>query len=144
MDLRDVRVIIATNDGPVARRLKDFLLDNGMVVNVTEDPAQLKKLILEWNPKFLIVDFMFPNWNAIAIMKFMKECGTLREDGCRVFVVSAHNHKKNVDECLKNGASDYIVRPFKMPEILSRIVLHTQKRTEIKEENIDTNDKERR
>ena len=131
-----MKVIIATNDGPVSRRLKDFLLDHGMVVNVTDDPVELKRLLVEWNPKFLFVDFMFPNWNAIKIMKFMRECGTLREDGCRVFVVSAHAHKKNVEECLKHGASDYIVRPFKTNEILSRIVLHTQKRENIVEKKV--------
>ncbi len=142
MDLKDVRVIIAADDGPISRRLRDFLTENGMLVNVVEDPKQLKTLLLEWNPKFLIVDYMFPNWNAVHILKLMQESGIMHDDGCRVFVVSAHSHETNVNEALKRGASDYIVRPYQPTEILSRIVLHLQKNKQIPLINEDDREKE--
>lgn len=46
----------------------------------------------------------------------------------RVIVLSNHNAQQNVEACLTHGAHDYVVKPAKPIDVLTRIALHLQAR----------------
>jgi GAF domain-containing protein len=48
-------------------------------------------------------------------------------------MMSAHNSTANVKECLRHGSSDYLVKPVNPDDLVNRLVLHMQKKRQIRE-----------
>jgi DNA-binding response OmpR family regulator len=127
------KVLIADDDGQTRRRLSDFLKEKGFEVTDCEDGNQVKRRLVEWKPHFVIIDLMLPEGNAMDIMSFMKTNDVLKDLNIRTLVTSGHNSAQNVRDSLKAGASDYIIKPFKFDDMLSRLVFHIQKKRKIDE-----------
>ncbi len=122
------KVLVADDDGQMRRRMTDFLKEKGFeVVDVTNGKEAREKLI-DFTPHFIIIDLMLPDGNAIDIMNHVKSQPHLKDREIKVIVTSGHNNTQNVKECLKNGAADYVIKPFKFEDMLSRIVFHIQKK----------------
>ncbi len=57
----------------------------------------------------------------------------VNSDRTHVFVMSSQNSTANVKECLKAGASDYLVKPMKVEDLVSRLILHMQIKRQLTE-----------
>ena len=75
----------------------------------------------------VILDMNMPNRDGIAVMRQVKE--TLkRGDYLPVIVLTARNDIENRILALKEGARDYITKPFNIEEFLQRIYNHLEVR----------------
>ncbi len=126
MDQRNNRVLIADGDNNLANRMSAYLKESGFAPKVISNSYLLQKTLLEWRPKFLFIDLLVPGAYAQQILKFLGERQMLGEDGCHVIVMSKHNAELNVRNCLESGAEDFVVKPFKMIDILERLALLSQ------------------
>lgn len=128
---REIRVLIADDEAVTSNHLAEFLSNNGFHCRHAKNGSTLRQLLQVWTPDFILIDLTLPELNAIELLKMLSENGQLKEDQIRVLVLSGHNNPGNVRECMRHGASDYITKPFKYVDILSRLVLHAQKRKEL-------------
>jgi DNA-binding response OmpR family regulator len=128
---REVRVLVAEDDLAPAQRLVDFLTNNGFSVRFVRNGQELLNMLLNWRPDYIITDLMLPELNALSLLKQLREQDLLREGKIKVIVVSRHNNPANVRECLRMGAIDYLVQPYKYVDLLRRIVLHEQPKREV-------------
>ncbi len=129
----EVRVLVADDEMVVAERLVDFLSNNGFYTRFVRDVVEAKNMLLNWRPDFILLDLMLSEGKAVSFLKDMQQKGLLGEDKIRVIMLSGHNHEANVKECMKWGANDFIVKPFKYVDVLSRLVLHKQKKRILEE-----------
>jgi DNA-binding response OmpR family regulator len=126
MKSHDIRILIADNNNPTTQRLASYLKDSGFSVQCVFDGTQVGNKILEIRPHFLLIDIAMPDFSAFECLDFMRDKDLLQNNETRVFILSGHNAKQNVDLCLKKGAHDYIVRPVNPMDVLTRIALHWQ------------------
>ncbi|MCM2280728.1 MAG: response regulator [Bdellovibrionaceae bacterium] len=124
---REVRVLVADDDTLLAERMVDFLSNNGFYTRYARNGLEVKNMLLTWKPDFILIDLFLAETNALQFLKFLGP-GQMGEDKIKVIVLSGHSHETNVRECLRAGAIDYMVKPFKYVDLLSRLVLHTQKK----------------
>lgn len=123
----EVRILIADDDTLLAERLVDFLSNNGFYTRFARNGLEAKNMLLTWKPDYILIDLFLAEVNAL---QFLKHLGPTQigADKIKVIVLSGHSHEANVRECLRAGAIDYLVKPFKYIDLLSRLVLHTQKK----------------
>ncbi len=126
-----IRVLIADNDGLSARRMFEFLVQNGFECRLTSTGTETKKLLTAWRPRILLIDLLLPEANAFEILKFVGGEPSLREHHVAVMVMSGHNTPQNVHEAYERGARDYLVRPIMFKDLLARIVFHCRKPREV-------------
>lgn len=126
-----IRVLIADDEVRSAERLLELLKGHGFDVQLARTGSEAKRQTIEWRPHFVFYDLMLPELNALAYLRQCKSADLLKDGKLQVFVLSGHNNPQNVRECLKLGASDYLVRPIAHNDLLSRLVLHTQARREV-------------
>lgn len=127
----DYTVLICDDDIQTARRFQDFLKDRGFEVRCMSNAEECKQALIDWKPKFLFYDLLMPDFNAIQLLQFVNANEELKKRKIKVLVTSRHNNVTNVKDCIKAGASDYIIKPFKFEDIFSRLIFHAQKKRKV-------------
>ncbi len=127
MGNRPLKLIIADRETLIARRIKEFLATKGIETEVVANAKQLRTSIEAQTPDFILIDLLWPDIPANMLMTELKT--NPKNNNIKVLVASGHNSPKNVKQAFQAGASDYIVKPFKVEDILARIVFLLQKNT---------------
>ncbi len=131
---KEVKVLLAMEDVSASTKLLNFLAEEGLFCRASRNAEELKEFIWSWKPDFIIIDLLYADLNALMLLKTMRQSEKLNRNQIKVFVTSQfHNNTSNVKECLRWGASDYLIMPLKHMDVLSRIVLHIQEKREIKD-----------
>lgn len=75
-----------------------------------------KKFILT-KPDLVILDITLPDSNGFEICKYIKE----NNKNIPIIFLTAKDEEKDVVKGLDMGAEDYIIKPFRNRELISRI-----------------------
>jgi DNA-binding response OmpR family regulator len=119
------RILIADDDTLGSRRFADFLRERGFAVDHTTNGKTVKDYMRLHKPNFIICDLMLNDFNAPQLLSYIRDPVF---DGLKpkVLVTSSNSNVKNIKECIQLGASDFIIKPFKYEDVLTRIIFHIQ------------------
>lgn len=83
------------------------------------DGASFKEALKKERPSLVILDIMLPGEDGIALLKYIRS----KPDICMIPVIMATAKGMEYDkvQSLDLGADDYIVKPFGMMEMVSRV-----------------------
>jgi len=129
----NTRILITEENGLVADKLVAALEERGFVTKAATTGAETLAICSQWKPHFVLYDLLISDLNGPLLLKELKQQDLLGDDKTRVFMMSAHNTAHNVKESLKFGANDYLVKPVKIEDLLSRLVLHMQPKRQLSE-----------
>ncbi len=144
-----VKVLIVEDDPMVAELNSRYVNNvNGFeLLGIARDGEEALKMIKALKPDLIILDIYMPKMTGTRLLK------TLRQDGISVdaILVTADREPENIDNVLKLGAVDYLVKPFEFQRFkialegyLSRFrVLKTTERINQKDIDIITVSKTR-
>ncbi|MGE3975210.1 MAG: response regulator [Bdellovibrionales bacterium] len=121
-----LKVMIADRETLVARRIAEFLTENGFECQVINSGKQVKNVVANWIPDFILIDLLMPECPATELLSLIKQHPILSKSGVRVLVSSSHNSPANVKRVFAAGAVDYVVKPYKVEDIFNRLVFHMQ------------------
>ena len=112
MPLRDDLRILSVDDFPTMRRIiKNILGQLGLRdVHEAEDGAMALSKLRSEKFDLVVADWNMPRMSGLELLKEMKADASLK--GIPVVMVTAEADKENVMAALKEGASNYIVKPF--------------------------------
>lgn len=105
--------ILVVDDFPTMRRIvKTLMRQNGYNNFVeAEDGAQgLKMLGEQPDIEFIVSDWNMPNMTGLEFLKAVRSDPKLKH--LPFLMVTAEAEKENIIEAVKNGVSNYIVKPF--------------------------------
>ncbi|MCB0407949.1 MAG: response regulator, partial [Bdellovibrionales bacterium] len=131
--IEKIKVLIADDDGQTSRQLANFISDHGFDCRLASNGNEARQVLLSWKPKLILADLMLPDGNAYALMDFIKNEPSLRHHFIHTIVMSGHNNKFNVKQAFDKGAKDYLVKPFKIQDVLQRLVFHCRSSKNLKE-----------
>jgi len=121
------KVLIVDDEGTHARHLADYLGERGFDVKTENKAEPIKENLVKWKPHFCISSMMLSDYTGLSLLQYLKD----KNLDTKVFITSGHNNIENVKTALKAGAKDYIVKPFKIEDILSRLIFQIQKKRAI-------------
>ena len=103
------------------------------------DGSSFWKMVDEKVPELILLDIMLPKENGIEILKKIRQKTTL--ENVPIIMATAKGTEYDKVKCLDLGADDYLVKPFGMMEMVSRIkaVLRRIKVEKIKEDVLENN-----
>lgn len=82
-------------------------------------PSDFWKAMEEERPKLVLLDIMLPEQDGMEILKELKNQSRTRE--IPVIMLTAKDSEYDMVTGLDTGADDYMTKPFRMMELLSRI-----------------------
>lgn len=113
-------MIWCVEDDASIRDIEVYTLNSvGLEAKGFTDGAMLREALNEEKPELIILDVMLPGEDGVEILKFLKKT----PDTCEIPVIMATARGMEYDkiQSLDLGADDYLVKPFGMMEMVSRV-----------------------
>ena len=79
---KEIKVLVASEDHIGAKHLIDFLAEKGVMGRTVLGAAELKEVMFQWRPNFILIDLMYPELNALMFLKTLKQNEKLSEYEC--------------------------------------------------------------
>ena len=111
------RILIADDSMFMRSTLKEILVEGGHeVVGEAGNGAQVVELFQKLNPDLVTMDITMPQMSGLEALKKIIE---LKPDAA-VIMLTSISKPENAMEALKNGAKNYITKPFDKAKVLIR------------------------
>lgn len=127
-------IFCVEDDGNIRELVIYTLATTGMQARGFEEGKSFFKALEEETPDLILLDIMLPGEDGMAILKKLK--ASKRTKDIPVIMLTAKSTEYDKVMGLDAGADDFVVKPFGMMELLSRIkaVLRRTKKTESAED----------
>lgn len=127
-------IFCVEDDGNIRELVVYTLATTGMQARGFEDGKAFFKALEEEIPDLVLLDIMLPGEDGMVILKKLKASKSTRDIPVIMLTAKSTEYDKVVG--LDAGADDFVVKPFGMMELLSRIkaVLRRTQKTEHEED----------
>ncbi len=113
------KILIAEDDEAIAEIERDYILNQGIDVEIANDGKTALELALNGSFNLVILDIMIPEIDGFSL------CRTLREKlDIPIIMVTAKKDDIDKIRALGLGADDFIVKPFSPGELVARVRSH--------------------
>jgi len=109
------RILLVEDDAALIRTLRAFLASEGFQVESVSGQAGASEIMEQQRFDLLLVDISLAEGNGFAV------CANAKELGIPVIFLTASSDEFSVVTGLDMGADDYISKPFRPRELVSRI-----------------------
>ncbi len=111
-----MRILVIDDQRPFTRVLQQHLASAGYGVTVAETGARGLALATETPHDVILLDVRLPDMDG------REACARLRAiSQVPIIIVSALGHEQDIVRGLNAGADDYVVKPFRVSELLARV-----------------------
>jgi DNA-binding NtrC family response regulator len=111
------KVIIVDDEPIVCERLKAALERHGFDVEAYIESQKAIDTLMGKKFDFLITDLKMPKPTGMEILNFVKQ----HSPSTRVIIITAYATVETAREAIKDGAVDFIPKPFKISDITDLI-----------------------
>jgi len=108
--------ILIIDDEAQIRRLLTITLQNDFIVSEAVNSKEGLTLVASHPPDLVLLDLGLPDENGHTVLKHLREWYTNP-----VIILSVQSSEEDIVKALDNGASDYLVKPFRTGELTARI-----------------------
>jgi len=116
------RILVIEDDADIAKLVRLELTDAGFEVRTAADGVAGMTAIREWSPDLIVLDLGLPGLAGQEIASRVRRSGRTP-----VIILTARDDVDSKVRLLDLGADDYMVKPFKVAELLARIRVQLRK-----------------
>ncbi len=112
------KILIVDDEEEIAQALKLFLDDEGFASSLASDGATaLDMLEKEKDYSVVLLDISMPGLDGVTVLRRLHDAGS----DTAVIMMSGYGNEELAVECMRNGAEDYISKPFALEDMRQRI-----------------------
>jgi len=127
-----MRILVVDDDIKLCKNVTHALSLDLYSVDGIHDGCEAIDYINLYKYDLLVLDWMLPGATGIEICQYARKLGF---DG-GILMLTAKDSTQNIIEGLDHGADDYIIKPFKLDELLARVRAILRRRNKMIEEEI--------
>jgi DNA-binding NtrC family response regulator len=106
--------ILIVDDEPSNRNiLRQELTHRGYAVETANDGSEALNKVESTRPDLIILDYMMPDLSGLDVLRELRK----KEDDTPVVLITAYGTVDRAVQAMKEGAYDFITRPFE-PDLL--------------------------
>ena len=109
-----VKILIVDDEYQQAKILQKVLVKKGYDVKAESDSITAKELILKNQYNLIISDLQMPNLSGLDLLK-------IKPEQTLFIMITGYGSISSAVESMKNGAFDYVNKPFNMDEFLIKV-----------------------
>lgn len=108
-----MRILIVDDEEKICLLLREFLSQRGYEVHYTLDSGRVGRMLERNNFDVVITDLKMQPVDGMELLKFIKK----KYPETYVIIMTAFGTVKNAVQAMKEGAFDYLVKPFSLDEL---------------------------
>jgi two-component system, NtrC family, response regulator HydG len=108
------RILVIEDDVAFCNLLEKFLVKNSYLVTTSFSGQEAKQKIQKEDFDLIITDLRLPDYNGIDLLAEFK----LQKPSIPVLLMTGYSDVATAVKAMKNGAADYISKPFNPEEVL--------------------------
>jgi two-component system response regulator HydG len=108
------KILLIEDDVAFCKLLEKFLMKNGYEVTASFSAEEAKSKIQNNKFDLIITDLRLPNYDGILLMSEIK----IAHPDIPVILMTGYSDVSTAVKAIKNGAADYISKPFNPSEVL--------------------------
>jgi len=109
-----IRILVVDDEEPLRRLLKKELTRKGFYTEVAPDGEAALELLKDKSFDVILLDIVMPGIDGISLMKRLKEDPVAPV----IIVLTGRATVETAVEAMKNGAYDYLTKPYKLEELI--------------------------
>lgn len=116
-----INIIVVEDEVSVNKNISEFIKDLGKpyhLVGSAYNGEQALRFFYEQPVHIVLMDIRMPHMDGLEFMKIVKE----KRPESKMIVISGYNDFKYAQQALQLGALDYLLKPLKREELISRLV----------------------
>ncbi len=133
------KVLVVDDEERVCQTLEEFLTLRGYLVDVASGGPEALRMLRENVYALLLTDLMMPRMNGIELMEQAREL----DPDLMVVIITGFGTIETAVQALKQGAYDYVLKPFSLMEI-ERSVERALEKRRLAHENLQLGEVNRR
>ena len=121
--------ILIVEDDPMVANLNSRLIqtmEGFELVGIANDAKEALSFLAATNVDLILLDIYMPGMNGLEMLDKVRELKCPVD----VLVVSAARDSHSIQNALRNGAVDYLIKPFDTGELLARVRAMTRRKAE--------------
>lgn len=111
-----VRILLAEDDEIMRISVYDRLKQSDWQVDEVENGLDGVKMLEKYDYHLVISDIRMPGMDGMKLLEKVKELSPETD----TIIMTAYGSVKDALDCLRKGASDYILKPFDMDDLIIR------------------------
>jgi DNA-binding response OmpR family regulator len=111
------RILYVDDEANLRILVKDQLVAEGFSVDTADDGDTGVEMLKKQKYNLVLLDIRMPRMGGIEVLKYIKE----HKLTCRVIMLTAVDDLSVALESVKNGANDYLTKPYDLPTLLGSI-----------------------
>jgi len=112
-----MKILLIEDEAAVISLIERGLKEKGLEVSIAMDGNTGLQMVRDHQFNLVILDIMLPGMNGVQICKEIRSMGL----DLPVLMLTALGSTENIVTGLDSGADDYMVKPFKINELIARV-----------------------
>lgn len=118
-----MKILLVEDDFALAMGTEFALQVEGYEVIRAKDVSEAKLAVTSSKPDLILLDVMLPDGNGYDLCKHIREEGNM----VPIIFLTAVGEEANIVQGLELGADDYVTKPYRVKELLSRIAANLRR-----------------
>lgn len=126
-----IKVLIVEDDPMVAELNRRYIerVEGFLFVGIVKNGEEALEVLKEKNIDLVLLDIFMPNMNGLELLSAIRQ----QDYSVDVIVVSAARDNQSIQAALRNGAVDYLIKPFEFERMQTALVTFKKRLQLIKE-----------
>lgn len=112
-----LRILLVEDDEIMRISVQDRLEKYKWHVEVATDGKEAADMLNRFSYQLVISDVRMPNMDGMALLKHVRETAPYTD----LIMMTAYGNVESAINCLRQGAADYLLKPFDMDDLVIRI-----------------------
>ena len=121
------KILYVEDNDIISSEIKKYLENENIDTHIAKTVLEAKNLIFANIYNLILLDIMLPDGDGIEFYKYIKQ-----KYNIPIIFLTAKNSEDDIVKGIDLGADDYIVKPFRMRELTSRIKNIIKKKDNVK------------
>jgi DNA-binding NtrC family response regulator len=117
METSGCTILVVDDENEALVLMKELFEQNGYRTLTANDGEIALQMVEEEQPDIIVSDIVMPNMDGMTLLKKVKETNP----DIAVIMVTANGAIENAVDAMKMGAKDYILKPFRLNEVLTKV-----------------------
>jgi DNA-binding response OmpR family regulator len=114
---KHIRLLYVDDEANLRILVKDQLVAEGFSVETADDGDTGVEMLKQQKFDIVLLDIRMPRMGGIDVLKYIKE----HKIQCRIIMLTAVDDLSVALESVKNGANDYLTKPYDLETLLASI-----------------------